>query len=86
MRQSVARLMRMVLNKGGDTRFLEARFRDLFLRHHRNAHEIILNKQGEPLAAIYITPIGDHQESVKCIFKEVRDRMQYAYERDDDEL
>ncbi len=53
----------------------EERFRHLFLMHHKNATEIFANKEGEPLFAIYITPIGSHQELYKRVLKTVKERM-----------
>jgi hypothetical protein len=79
---SWTRLNRMVKNLGGDHKFMDARFRNLFLRHHQNACEIITNKAGEPLGALYYTPTGLHQKEVKDFFKRVAYEMQYRCDVD----
>ena len=85
MKQGWTRLYRM-FNSMGDMQHREARFQDLFLRHHQNADELICKtKSGEPLVAIYFTPLGKHQEDTKKFFREIQKRTLYAYEMEDDE-
>lgn len=74
MKQMWTRLSRMVLNKGGDTRFMEPRFENLFMRHHKNADELVLTKDGEPLAAVYFTPKGRHPEDLRSLMAAIRER------------
>lgn len=53
-------------------------FKHMFLKHHRNAQEVIFNKNGQPLAAVYFTPVGIHQEEFKNLMREIQNRVQYA--------
>lgn len=58
MKANWTRLSRMILNLGGNTRFMESRFNRLFMRHHKNACEIVIDRAGIPMAAVYFTPAG----------------------------
>ncbi|MGZ3742732.1 MAG: hypothetical protein ACXVB1_00175 [Pseudobdellovibrionaceae bacterium] len=88
MKKSWTKLYSILKHKNSKTSDanIETKFNRLFLSHHKNSCEIILNSKGEPLAAIYFTPTGSHQEEFKHLMKMVRDRTQYAHERDEDEL
>ena len=46
-----------------------------FLREHINCCEMIVDKEGKPLAAVYFTPFGKEKERFKAIMKEIRDRI-----------
>jgi len=52
-----------------------------FIGDHRNAQEIVTNLEGFPLAAIYVTPFGDHQAQVKEIMRRVQDTHLYECEK-----
>lgn len=77
MKQNWTRLLRMIQSLEFNAGHLDGRFRTLFLRHHQNADEIVLNKAGEPLAAVYFHPMGRHQEEFKSLMRAVRDRVEY---------
>lgn len=78
MKSAWTRLAKLILKQGGDTKFMEPRFDNLFLRHHHNASELLTNKDGKPLAALYFTPTGMHQEEVKNILRLARERMHWS--------
>jgi hypothetical protein len=78
MKAAWTRLANIILKQDGHTKFMEPRFDVMFLKHHKNASEIVVNKQGKPLAAIYFTPTGMHQTEFKSLIRNVRDSMQYA--------
>jgi hypothetical protein len=44
---------------------------EFFAKHSPENCEIITTKEGKPLAAVYLTPLGHHQEFVKNVFKRV---------------
>lgn len=64
----------MVLDGGGNTRFMEPRFENLFMRHHKNADELVLDKEGAPLAAVYFTPKGRHPGDLRSLMAAIRER------------
>lgn len=76
MKQAWTRLANNILKQYKD--HLDERLHAVFLRHHQNATEIVLNRAGEPLAAVYVSPVGSHQEMFKRVMREIRERMQYA--------
>jgi hypothetical protein len=75
VKKSWTRLSSLVLKAGGHTRFMEARFNNLFMRHHRNACEIILDRTGEVMAAVYFTPKGKHPDFLRGFMKALRERV-----------
>lgn len=80
MKQSWVRLLQIIKRTEIHPKFLESRFRYLFLKHHHNAHELVYNKAGEPLAAVYFTPTGMNQEEVKKLMRTIQERLQYSGE------
>jgi hypothetical protein len=70
------RLSSMVLKQGGDTRFMEPRFENLFMRHHKNADELVLDKDGNPLAAVYFTPRGWRPGDLRALMQAIRERTE----------
>lgn len=75
MKQMWTRLASMVQKQGGNTKFMEPRFEHLFMRHHKNADELVLDKEGNPLAAVYFTPKGRHPGDLRALMSAVRDRV-----------
>lgn len=65
----------MILSLGGNTRFMEPRFNNLFMRHHQHADEIVMSRTGIPLAAVYFTPTGKHPEDLRSLIRAIRDRV-----------
>jgi hypothetical protein len=63
-----------------DPRFREAAFRREFMKHHRQACELVFDKEGYPMAAIYFTPQAMNKEQIKAIFQEIRRRTLYGHE------
>lgn len=74
MKANWTRLSRMILNLGGNTRFMESRFNRLFMRHHKNACEIVIDRAGIPMAAVYFTPAGKHKGDLQRLKIALRDR------------
>lgn len=66
----------MILKLGGNTRFMDSRFNHLFLKHHRHACEIIVDRNGSPMAAVYFTPAGKHPEYLRGLMAEIRRRTE----------
>lgn len=64
-------------------KFKEPVFNRVFMKHHKNACEIHLDKDGVPMCAVYFTPQATDKMSTKAIFAEIRKRTQYACEQDD---
>jgi hypothetical protein len=62
-----------------------SKFNYLFCKHHRHACEMIYDKEGEPMAAIYFTPQAMDKEQNKRFFRAVQERTLYAYELEDGE-
>lgn len=83
MKQIWTRLSSMVLKQGGDTRFMEPRFENLFMRHHKSADELVLDKDGAPLAAVYFTPKGKHPEELRGLMRAARERTESKRVRED---
>lgn len=73
MKQAWTRLLG-ILKRHDDDKFLEARFENLFLRHHKNAHELVYKKDRKVLAAIYFSPVGLHQKETIAFLRAVRDQ------------
>jgi len=64
-------------------RWKEAAFNNAFLKHHRNAQEIIYSENSKnPLVAIYVTPEGSNREDLKNLFRVIRERMSIENEQD----
>lgn len=80
MKQAWTRLVKNLRNRGIPDKMFDQAFESAFLKHHNNASELICNKEGKVLAAVYFTPVGMHQEETKRFFKYLRERIQYADE------
>jgi hypothetical protein len=74
---------RLVKLKGRPAWETEGRFNMAFLNHHRQACELVFDKQGKPMAAIYFTPQAQDKIWAKSFFRKVQERVLYANEMDD---
>lgn len=80
IRLSIAKVRARKPNASGEyfEAACKAELRRLFMKHHRDCSEMVLDKNGECMAAIYITPTGQHQKRIKEIFKHVQEQTVYA--------
>jgi hypothetical protein len=78
MKSSWTRLIDKLKGRRPEDR--ESEFLVLFMNHHKQADEMIMDNQGTPMAAIYFTPQALDKMRTKSIFKDIRDRTSYAYE------
>ena len=76
MKQSWTRLADIVRKQGGNTKFMYGRFDALFMRHHRHAHEIVLDRSGRPMAAVYFTPEGMQPDHLRSFIRALRERTE----------
>lgn len=56
-----------------------------FLLTHKDAPEIITDKNGKPTAAIYFTLHGRNKEHYKNIMRNIKEQTLYAYEMDEND-
>jgi len=83
MKQSWTRLAN-IMKRGGHFRFAQPRFLNLFMKHHRNACEIVIDEKGVPLAAVYFTPNGKSREELKKFMVLIRQRVLYSRELEEE--
>lgn len=60
------------------------RFNDIFLKHHKNADELVCAKEGFPIAAVYFTPEAYQRKRTKEFFRMLREEMLYRNEMEDE--
>lgn len=69
MKKSWTRL----IPKGLSPEETEARFNYMFMAHHGNAEEMITDKNGNPVAAVYFTPQAYRRIEIKEFLRELRE-------------
>lgn len=81
MKQGWPRLVNISKKKGMTENEMKHEFEYLFQTHHRNADEIIHAKDGDLIAAIYLTPSAGHRKWLKTLMRAIQDEYFYECEK-----